>query len=191
MVSCTAKPPLSWSTSTGMRPLGPSLVNHGSFWMFSMMLIVCVVYCSPYAALSSSSRIDTLCPLGVPSVSSSRPLVAIRPVGRGWWSSMVLAGDSDLRRSAVERLRAARERGMAGEVHSGRWASRFMDAIGPGAERGRPCLWLAAGPLRNRGVPERRTLCNNMPPWPRRPACWLRRGRISVAASLVRAQIPG
>ncbi len=56
----------------GMRPLGLSAVYHGSFCVFLPMWMACHVYCSPYASLSSSSRIDALKPLGVPGASGQR-----------------------------------------------------------------------------------------------------------------------
>lgn len=45
--SKTLRPLLSWSTMAGMRPLGLTAMNHGSFWMFLLMSMDCQVYCRP------------------------------------------------------------------------------------------------------------------------------------------------
>jgi hypothetical protein len=83
--SKTAKSPASRSTMTGMRPFGFSARNHGSRCSSAARFTTRTEYGSP----SSSSAMETLCPLGVAAVYRSiiARLVAWRAAPqRGGWS---------------------------------------------------------------------------------------------------------
>jgi len=68
-------------------------VNQGSFWTFSMILMLWKIYSFPYASFSSSKIMEALWPFGVPKVRSSIPDLPMRPVGL--W-------EDDMKRDVVE-----------------------------------------------------------------------------------------